>query len=744
MKTTLKKQQGIATIVIVLLVGVALTASTLGIVHSVKATQHKQISSHTVTNAQGAAWMLAEATRLYLVGKDTATLHSKIAQPLPYTLPNEYAHLRSSSITINQVNDPSSTGVGIDIDVSIVAIDTASQATSILDLTYNTRPPVPGSCPATEALALRGDLTNESIDSYLSGTNTSLFVDGSIGNPSAASSIHGVTNIKATGDIHLQGTGNNDIIDIVKANGDVRISASARIINIQAGKDVIIEDYTNPHIDYILAMRDISYGSSATVKKLQAHNDVTINNGNVEEIIAGNDTLITRYNTFVNTVYSYNNIDFKRDLKSDKATAVNAITCGQNGRVFSLLVAGQEINNCNNANNAQNIGNGPAVKASLPAIDTYTPVDVPPSLIADADQYLPDTNYAFTYDATSQKIKVKVKKVHGIADGDYILFTGKPDDGNEINLNTLHAEGAAPSKNDPTLCNSFGRDANSACIKFLPNLRITTDTDQQFILRLANGGELTANPNSVPDDQRTVLAKDAPDGIWVITTNAIGLPPGVLYFDRDLRIRAGASSRFINSFLAAGDTQVTGAMALVAPVHAPVEALCGNENYTLDIIQTGDKIDGAIRTTGGARFKTTDGAPYPYPTAYCQSATQATATPKKDLPFPGHFAFMIGQQNDADTPKPTYQGGDFYVQSTLDIFGRIVAGNTVNLIQGANFQLLGNMSSEARRETKVVAQNYLQGKIRINDEHVTNNGGNDPQACNSQRASTSVLWSRYL
>ncbi len=743
MKKTLKKQQGIATVLIVLLVGVALTASTLGIVHSVKATQQKQVSSHAATNAQGAAWMLAEATRLYLSNKDATTLSNKIAQPLPYTLHNEYAHLRSSSITINHINDPSSTGIGIDIDVSIVAIDTTSQATSILDLTYNSRPPVPRSCPNSDTLHLKGDLTDDSIDLYLSGTNTSITVDGSIGNPTAGSSIHGVSSIKATGDIYLQGTGNNDTIDIIKANGDVRIEASARIITIQAGKDVTIKDFTNPRIDYILAMGDIRYGSSATAKKLQAHNDVTINNGNVEEIISGNNTLITQYNAFVNTIYSYNDIEFERDLKSDNATAVNAIKCGQNGRTFSLLIAGEQIDNCNAANNAQNIGNGPAVRASLSAIDTYTPVDVPPSLIADADQYLQDANYAFTYDATSQQIKVKVKKVHGIADGDYILFTGKPSDGNEINLNTLHIEGAAPSKNDPTLCNSFGRDANSACIQFLPNLRITTDPNQNLKPTLANNTELTADPNQVPDDQRTVLAKDAPDGIWVITTNATRLPPGVMYFDRDLRVLAGADSRFINSFLVAGDAQVFGDMTLMAPVHAPVEALCGNENYTLNFIETGDKIDRTISTTGGTRFKTTASTQYPYPTQYCLSATQATATPKEDLPFPAHFAFMVGQQNDADTPKPTYQGGDFYVQSSLKVFGRIVAGNAVKVIRGANFQLLGNISSEARRETTLVTQNFLQGTIKVNDKHVITSGGN-PQDCKNQRASTSVLWSRYL
>ena len=54
--TSLKKQSGIATILIVVLVGAAMTATALSLIHSVKSTQQKQITAHAATNAQAAAW----------------------------------------------------------------------------------------------------------------------------------------------------------------------------------------------------------------------------------------------------------------------------------------------------------------------------------------------------------------------------------------------------------------------------------------------------------------------------------------------------------------------------------------------------------------------------------------------------------------------------------------------------------------------------------------------------------------
>ena len=106
---TKKQQQGIATVLIVLLVGVALTASTLGVIYSVKSTQNKQVTSHATSNAQSAAWALAEAVRSYLEldTTDLGQLRTDIDNAgaagfiLPLASGPALAHLAQSTITLN-------------------------------------------------------------------------------------------------------------------------------------------------------------------------------------------------------------------------------------------------------------------------------------------------------------------------------------------------------------------------------------------------------------------------------------------------------------------------------------------------------------------------------------------------------------------------------------------------------------------------------------------------------------------
>lgn len=61
-----KQQRGLATILIIVLAGLAITATSLGMMYAVRGAQETQISNHALVPAESKAWSGVEIMRLYL------------------------------------------------------------------------------------------------------------------------------------------------------------------------------------------------------------------------------------------------------------------------------------------------------------------------------------------------------------------------------------------------------------------------------------------------------------------------------------------------------------------------------------------------------------------------------------------------------------------------------------------------------------------------------------------------------
>jgi hypothetical protein len=83
------RQRGIATIMIMLLVGLSLTAAVLGSIHFTRATQDQLLSVHGQTQAQMRAWTGVETVRQFLVQLQANNQLTALAAQLP--LPGAYA-----------------------------------------------------------------------------------------------------------------------------------------------------------------------------------------------------------------------------------------------------------------------------------------------------------------------------------------------------------------------------------------------------------------------------------------------------------------------------------------------------------------------------------------------------------------------------------------------------------------------------------------------------------------------------
>lgn len=81
------RQRGMATLWIVLMLGLAVSVTVAASLYALRGSQQRQITTHSVTSAQAAAWRGVEVVRRYLLGVDPATLaawsQSSGGLPLP-------------------------------------------------------------------------------------------------------------------------------------------------------------------------------------------------------------------------------------------------------------------------------------------------------------------------------------------------------------------------------------------------------------------------------------------------------------------------------------------------------------------------------------------------------------------------------------------------------------------------------------------------------------------------------------
>jgi type II secretory pathway pseudopilin PulG len=692
-----KHQTGVATILVVLLVSVALAATTFGVVSSIKNTQQLQVSSQTINQAQSSAWMLAEATRRYLSTLNVAALQALDGQPLTLAPPTANdpikTLLNNSSILINSVTpDPTS---GQRVDVSIKAIDTNLQASSNLNLVFVVQPGQSSTSICEDGMAkqLRGKVPNSNMQYSDNSKEGGFIVDGSIASNNNQVTLNGVDSLHATGSIALKGT-TMETLELIKANDDITLEGAINADVVLSGGDVRISN--NSNVRKIVASGSIYWESSGTTSDLQAGESITVLNGTHVNSLSLLDTTLNFTNGNWANILSHANLVFNSNTQATSASAYGNVICSVKPNIKTLRVGGTHSLACGLA------APPPAPADDLPKPETYIPIDLDIKYLADADSY--EANYHFFYDGTT---KVRVRNVNGIVDGDYVVYDKN---GTAGLADFIHPVGGTPAATDPALCNS--NNNTIGCINFSSTGRVETTNDT-----------LT------------------PDGYWEITANDPQLAPGVVYFDRDLRLNGGGNSVLFNSFLVAGNIQITGGNPAVVSLNAmKTTELCGNIRSTITEINKSP-----------AAFKVLAPNAYPYPTNFCKSATEQ----QNPAPKGGNFALLAGQYNGAETKfdtskaTPQYQGGDIYIKSSSTFMGDVLAGNTFKFAGGTNIKFYGVYGSEAQRQGPDEAENEIGDEKGTANKEVfdrRDTGKDEKEDCKPKTGAsgdTRLLWSRF-
>lgn len=226
------RQRGIATVLIVLLTGLGLTAGVLGTVSYVRDLQEQDRTAHAQTQAQMKAWTGAEVVQQYLGQLDGTALAALLDQTASRQQPLE---LQMQGTGVEGVI--AARIVGIDKDAGTItaritgvgAPGTRAEARSVLEVVYGAEAgsePQPPAMPRASAvfrgdLSITGGTTSFSNNEGASGYQK-IAVDGKLTIASASQAkISGC----AKGDINMSGGGIDDNAVLSSQNGTITIGS---------------------------------------------------------------------------------------------------------------------------------------------------------------------------------------------------------------------------------------------------------------------------------------------------------------------------------------------------------------------------------------------------------------------------------------------------------------------------------------------------------------------------------------
>mgnify|MGYP006929042270 FL=1 len=152
-------QQGFATILIVLLVGLAIASSVLGTAYYLKSSQKSLAASHALTNAQSGAWTGVEVFREYLNDLDGTAI---LALPKDKSIMLNVQHGRKLKVDHIEPLQTSISPEKYQVSAQIQNISNTSEASSTIQAVYEITFDSSSSQPPNgkiEGINIYGDVT---------------------------------------------------------------------------------------------------------------------------------------------------------------------------------------------------------------------------------------------------------------------------------------------------------------------------------------------------------------------------------------------------------------------------------------------------------------------------------------------------------------------------------------------------------------------------------------------------------
>nr|WP_181718019.1 hypothetical protein [Psychrobacter sp.]QJS05952.1 hypothetical protein [Psychrobacter sp.] len=527
-------QQGFATVLIVLLVGLAVAVSALGTAYYINMSQKSLISSHALTNAQSGAWTGVEILRKYLEVLGEDGISSLNGKDLELNVKDGRKLIVNSITSIEKTANPKQYRVTANIQNISDKSEASSTIQAVYEVAFNSSSSSTGSPGSTitfpSAMNFYGDLdANGGINFSSAGD---LAVVNVAGDFKTGSGLTGIKELRVIGDVDISGGGAKGLENIY-SNGDVTLKASGNYSLVSAKGSVTTTG--SVAVNDIYADGDVEIKSDGNFNSIDTKGSITVNGGTITKATAGNK--IISKGVILNALAN-SDITYSLNNRLDTAKSGGTFTCkNPNDLKGYTKISAVNFASCptSSSGNLVTLAAGTKVASPTGALVTVSMTQKP---LINALDYEQTANYIFSVD-DKNKIMVYVRNVDGITEGIYRL-------------------GKTKVSSDPSwgyLCKQV--DANNFC---------TSDIVGNFGRKVDNGPEIITYS----------------DGDWKLhdtqhTSSSIA--SGVLLFKGGtVKLDAG---NYANTIISTGDIKYGGSITLKAPNYAGASIVCNSAYFPM-------------------------------------------------------------------------------------------------------------------------------------------------------------------
>lgn len=682
-----KSQLGIATVLTVALVGIALIVSITGTAYYFRAKQYSATSNHALTQAQADVWSGVEIVRQYLNTRSEPQLATLKSDGIP-VITNLPPNIE---ITAKVDKEPKLESGLYTVTSTITSRNTTSKSASTIQVIYevklggsagNTSPPSGVSNTLTNAMNFYGDLdATGGIKLSDAGDRAIVNVGG---NFITSSGLEGVKELNVIGNVNMSGWGSGNALKRIISNGNVNLSGSAQSDIVSAKGTITTSGGGNSGDLY--ADKEIYLGTNAesanTLSFINTTRWIKVNN----YLKAGEGKLNGRdIGIYISGGGDIKKVSAKGDIdiggnidNADEYISEKKMSCTGSWSAKKPLKAFSFDGRCNN-NRITLIKNSNVVTPTG-AIATVSLTNKPE---INAYNYENQANYIF--DRDNQGITVKLKNF------------------NDIDTNKVYRL-AKYKQNEREYWGGVCE---------LPNNNICNDP--------------VAKISTNPSNEREPIKYDSSSKQWVLSDNlrvSSNLPPddpsvapSVMLFIGDLKVGQG---NYINTLLATGHIAYGGSnTSLFAPNYTNANKVCNKNLYKI-------------------------------PTNLCNSSSSLIPASIGNIALlSGSCASQNITSGSFCTPDQ-YIGGNITMSGTANIQGNLIAGNklvtggSTKLVGSILAAALGkDIESSLLGGTTINFNGISDEKTAIETPTKDNSNSDDDDGSQSP-TTTTIKWARYL
>jgi hypothetical protein len=689
---SLRRQKGIATVLIVVLIGIALIATSMGVLHNIRSTQEKHTAVHAITHAQTGAWTGVEAFRLYL-----NTLSPTQLAALPATVAlsvgdNAYGEMSATNVAVT-----SNAGV-YKISASIVNKHTSANASAAVGVVYEIPSSNCTNCVELSApLQFRDDLTvgGQITFNMPSGQKPNINVDGNISMMNVGATAFGA--LRATGAVSLD---SNVRVDEIYSNGNVSLTGDARSVKVTTQGSVTTAGSGGAQL--IWANGLISYSGSYLFTGINSLSTITVSPGSV--MTTDHGIAKAAGNVSINSGARVDQVHTKGNVAANNNPLINTVVAEGNlscsviptwNRFTNIQLNGTVQASCTTAKAAVGTTVTENMSNSVVTMSSVQPFSIPRNVI-DVWTLKNKANYIFEWDSTVNKAKLTVNNIHGVPNGAVYWIKDNPHGGSSAGTTTLCT--AATS----STCTAATGLTLDLCIGH-------SDWNQCF-------------------SYNTSTSTWKFDGKHAV--------PGILWFKGNVEFANGSN---FGTVLATGNVKsVSAALVLTAVNYSQT----GSSAYNTVCLANLSGITNVTNIDSSYQTKFSD----QYPTNLCNKTTGVYIPDTL-----GNIGVAAGGYDPSGAGA--YSGGNIDIAANSKIFGIVLAGNY--LFTGGQTEIYGAVSA-AVQGTRGVSDNSLGGNTTVDLTRgnanynptaipdMTTGACPDCAGLGYQTPSAKILWSKYL